>query len=39
MAAATFFGPVVAGTFVQKYGWDVMTAAVGVFAFLVPYLP
>lgn len=33
MAAATFFGPVAAGTLVQKYGWGVMMAAMGVFAF------
>ena len=33
MAAATLFGPVVAGALVDKYGWGVMTAAMGVFAF------
>lgn len=33
MAAATLFGPVVAGTLVEQYGWKVMTAAMGVFAF------
>ncbi|KAL9024625.1 MAG: hypothetical protein Q9196_006379 [Gyalolechia fulgens] len=33
MAAATLFGPVVAGALVERYGWGVMTAAMGVFAF------
>lgn len=33
MAAATLFGPVVAGALVEKYGWKAMTAAMGVFAF------
>ncbi|KAI4086066.1 MAG: hypothetical protein LQ344_007881 [Seirophora lacunosa] len=33
MAAATLFGPVVAGALVEAYGWGVMTAAMGVFAF------
>ena len=32
-AAATLFGPVVAGTLVERYGWGVMTAAMGAFAF------
>ncbi|KAI4173166.1 MAG: hypothetical protein LQ343_003093 [Gyalolechia ehrenbergii] len=33
MAAATLFGPVVAGALVERHGWGVMTAAMGVFAF------
>lgn len=33
MAAATLFGPVVGGFLIEKYGWGVMTAAMGVFAF------
>ena len=33
MAAATLFGPMVAGTLRERYGWDVMSAALGVFAF------
>ncbi|KAL8735110.1 MAG: hypothetical protein Q9166_000986 [cf. Caloplaca sp. 2 TL-2023] len=33
MAAATLFGPVVAGALVERFGWGVMTAAMGVFAF------
>lgn len=33
MAAATFFGPVVGGALADRYGWGVMTAAMGVFAF------
>lgn len=33
MAAATLFGPVVAGALVEQYGWKTMTAAMGVFAF------
>ena len=33
MAAATLFGPVVAGALIERYGWGVMTAAMGVFAF------
>ena len=33
MAAATLFGPVVAGTLVERYGWGVTTAAMGAFAF------
>lgn len=32
MAAATMFGPVVAGTLIERFGWRVMTAAMGVFA-------
>ena len=33
MAAATLFGPVVAGSLVERFSWGVMTAAMGVFAF------
>ncbi|KAI4254706.1 MAG: hypothetical protein LQ352_002942 [Teloschistes flavicans] len=33
MAAATLFGPVVAGALVERYDWGVMTAAMGIFAF------
>ena len=33
MAAATLFGPVVAGALIDRYGWGVLTAAMGVFAF------
>ncbi|KAL8710612.1 MAG: hypothetical protein Q9220_004836 [cf. Caloplaca sp. 1 TL-2023] len=33
MAAATLFGPVVAGALVDRYGWGVMTMAMGIFAF------
>lgn len=33
MAAATLFGPVVAGALVERYGWGTMTAAMGIFAF------
>ena len=33
MAVATVFGPVAAGFLVEHYGWEVMTAAMGVFAF------
>lgn len=33
MAAATLFGPVVAGTLRERYDWGMMSAAVGVFAF------
>ncbi|KAI4105686.1 MAG: hypothetical protein L6R37_002585 [Teloschistes peruensis] len=33
MAAATLFGPVVAGALVERYGWGVMTAAMGIFVF------
>lgn len=33
MAAATLFGPVVAGALIERYDWGVMTAAMGVFAF------
>ncbi|KAI4201647.1 MAG: hypothetical protein LQ350_003126 [Teloschistes chrysophthalmus] len=33
MAAATLFGPVVAGALVEQYGWGVMSAAMGIFAF------
>lgn len=33
MAAATLFGPVVAGSLIERYDWGVMTAAMGVFAF------
>ena len=33
MAAATLFGPVVAGSLVERFGWGVTTAAMGVFAF------
>ena len=32
MAAATLFGPVVAGALIERYDWGVMTAAMGVFA-------
>lgn len=32
MAAATLFGPVVAGALIEQYDWGVMTAAMGVFA-------
>ncbi|KAL9121439.1 MAG: hypothetical protein Q9187_001998, partial [Circinaria calcarea] len=33
MAAATLFGPVVAGTLSEHYGWGTMAIAMGVFAF------
>ncbi|KAL8785682.1 MAG: hypothetical protein Q9213_003241 [Squamulea squamosa] len=33
MAAATLFGPVVAGAIVERHGWGAMTAAMGAFAF------
>ncbi|KAL8771056.1 MAG: hypothetical protein Q9209_003475 [Squamulea sp. 1 TL-2023] len=33
MAAATLFGPVIAGTIVERHGWGAMTAAMGAFAF------
>ena len=33
MAAATLFGPVVAGALISRWGWGVMTACMGVFAF------
>ncbi|KAL8702393.1 MAG: hypothetical protein Q9201_004438 [Fulgogasparrea decipioides] len=33
MAAATLFGPTVAGAIVERHGWDTLTAAMGVFAF------
>ncbi|KAL8935208.1 MAG: hypothetical protein Q9216_005536 [Gyalolechia sp. 2 TL-2023] len=33
MAAATLFGPVVAGALVERHGWAVMTVAMGIFAF------
>ena len=33
MAAATLFGPVVAGALIKRYGWGVMTAAMGIFSF------
>ena len=33
MAAATLFGPVAAGALISKWGWGVMTACMGVFAF------
>ena len=33
MAAATLFGPVAAGALIERYGWGVMTTAMGVFAF------
>lgn len=33
MAAATLFGPVVAGVLVERYGWEVVSAAMGLFAF------
>ena len=33
MAAATLFGPVAAGVLVEKYGWRVMTTAMGLFSF------
>ncbi len=33
MAAATLFGPVVAGALIERYNWEVMTSAMGVFAF------
>lgn len=33
MAAATLFGPVVAGALKEQFGWGVMSAATGVFAF------
>ena len=32
MAAATLFGPVVAGTLSEQYGWETMALAMGVFA-------
>ena len=32
MAAATLFGPVVAGTLSEQYGWGTMAIAMGVFA-------
>lgn len=33
MAAATLFGPVAAGALISRWGWGVMTACMGVFAF------
>ena len=33
MAAATLFGPVAAGALIERWGWGVMTACMGVFAF------
>lgn len=33
MAAATLFGPVVAGTLIQNYGWKTLTLAMGIFSF------
>ena len=33
MAAATLFGPMVAGALIVRYDWGVMTTAMGVFAF------
>ena len=33
MAAATLFGPVAAGALISRWGWGVLTACMGVFAF------
>ena len=33
MAAATLFGPVLAGWLSQQYGWGTMSVALGIFAF------
>jgi len=32
MAAATMFGPIVAGAISEQYGWKAMTVAMGIFS-------
>ena len=32
MAAATLFGPVFAGALMDRFGWKIMSLAIGVFA-------